>query len=164
MKWLKRYRLFESNDLDIEKIRSLIGVINNAEFTPKKDMVSLLSLYKCVVIKTKTPVQSVPQFSFGKNDDNPKNYKTNWVSIRVLTNSDKLTVTFYPDESTAVEQLSRAYRPIVMFGGGVRDFRDILVLDYNDINYLEIENILSDYDIDVDEMWCIPLYEKDKNI
>jgi hypothetical protein len=155
MKHLKEYKLFESNDLDIEKIRSLIDVINNSEFTPKTEMVSLLSLYKCVVIKTITPLQSVPIFSYGKS----KNYKTNWISIKSLSfSSGKFTVSFYPDESTAVEELSRAYRPIGMLGGaGVRDFRDNLLIDYNDVNYAEIENILLEYDIDVDEMWCIPL-------
>ena len=150
MKHLKKFNesaFVEDNAL--EKIRELEDIINNSYFTPKTEQVPLKSLYKVIVIKTQEPIstESFQSHAAGRQ----KVYDTNWILLQFRFG--KFGISFYPGEN-AINIWIRSGYPAPTYTG---DFRDYLMLDYNDINHAEIENILSDYGVVVDEMWGIPL-------
>jgi hypothetical protein len=146
MKHLKKFN--ESSFDGVEKIRELEHELNNALFTPKNEQVPLKSLYKIIVIKTKDPINTELFQSHAMNGKAglPKIYDTNWILLSFRF--DKFGINFYPDENAIDSWLKSGY---------LGDFREYLMLDYNDINHAEIENILSEYGVVVDEMWGIPL-------
>ena len=148
MKHLKKFNesAFEEDNA-LEKIRELEDIINNSDFTPKTEQVPLKSLYKVIVIKTQEPIstESFQSHAAGRQ----KVYDTNWILLQFRF--VKFVISFYPGENAINSWLKSGYT------GDFGDFRDYLMLDYNDINHAEIENILSDYGVVVDEMWGIPL-------
>jgi hypothetical protein len=145
MKHLKKFNesAFEEDNA-LEKIRELEDIINNSDFTPKTEQVPLKSLYKVIVIKTQEPISTELFKSHAAGRQ--KVYDTNWILLQFRFG--KFGISFYPDENAINSWLKSGY---------TGDFRDYLMLDYNDINHAEIENILSDYGVVVDEMWGIPL-------
>ena len=126
------------------KIREFENKLNNTLFTPKNEKVSLKSLYKVIVIKTQYPIST--EFLTSHAAGSKKVYDTNWILLSFRF--DKFGINFYPDENAIYSWLKSGY---------LGDFREYLMLDYNDINHAEIENILSEYGVVVDEMWGIPL-------
>jgi hypothetical protein len=148
MKHLKKFN--ESAFDGVEKIRELEHELNNALFTPKNEQVPLKSLYKIIVIKTKDPIniELFQSHAVGL----PGIYDTNWILLQFRFG--KFVISFYPGENDINSWLKSGYPSKHAFTG---DFRDYLMLDYNDINHAEIENILSEYGVVVDEMWGIPL-------
>jgi hypothetical protein len=127
----------------IEKIREFEDVINSAEFTPKADQVPLKSLYNVIAIKTQDPINTKNFTSFAAGRQ--KTYDTNWILLEFRYG--KFSLGFYPSESELLEWTTR-------YGW---DFRDDLILDWNDINHAEIENILSDFGIVADEIYGRPI-------
>ena len=149
MKHLKRFNesAFEADEkfTSLGKIREFEKELNNTLFTPKAEKVSLKSLYKAIVIKTQYPIST--EFLTSHAAGSKKVYDTNWILLSFRFG--KFGISFYPDENAIDSWLKSGYHP--------DDFRDHLMLDYNDINHAEIENILSEYGVVVDEMWGIPL-------
>ncbi len=148
MKHLKRFNesAFEADEkfTSLGKIREFEHDLNNALFTPKTEQVPLKSLYKVIVIKTQYPIST--EFLTSHATGSKKIYDTNWILLSFRF--DKFGINFYPDENAIDSWLKSGYHA---------DFRDYLMLDYNDINHAEIENILSEYGVVVDEIWGIPL-------
>ncbi len=148
MKHLKRFNesAFEADEkfTSLGKIREFEHDLNNALFTPKTEQVPLKSLYKVIVIKTQNPIST--EFLTSHATGSKKIYDTNWILLSFRF--DKFGINFYPDENAIDSWLKSGYHT---------DFRDYLMLDYNDINHAEIENILSEYGVVVDEIWGIPL-------
>jgi hypothetical protein len=148
MKHLKRFNesAFEADEkfTSLGKVREFENELNNTLFTPKTEKVSLKSLYKVIVIKTQYPISTefLTSYAAGRQ----KVYDTNWILLSFKF--DKFGISFYPDENAINSWLKSGY---------FNDFRDYLMLDYNDINHAEIENILLKYGVVVDEMWGIPL-------
>jgi hypothetical protein len=128
----------------IAKVRELEQEINNSLFTPVTEKLPLKSLYKVIIIKTQDPIST--EFLTSHAAGRQKVYNTNWILLDYR--SSKFGISFYPDENAINSWLKSSYHA---------DFRDYLMLDYNDINHAEIENILSEYGVVVDEMWGIPL-------
>ena len=159
MKHLKRFNE-SAFDADVKftslgKIREFEHDLNNALFTPKNEQVSLKSLYRVIVIKTQDTIST--EFftshavlahcrSHTGAETFKKVYDTNWILLSFRF--DKFGISFFPDENAINSWLKSGY---------LADFRDYLMLDYNDINHAEIENILSEYGVVVDEMWGIPV-------
>ena len=148
MKHLKRFNeaAFEADVkfTSLEKIREFEHGLNNSLFTPKTEQVSLKSLYKVIVIKTQDSIST--EFLTSYAAGSKKVYDTNWILLSFQF--DKFGISFYPDENAINSWLKSGYHV---------DFRDYLMLDYNDINHAEIENILSEYGVVGDEIWGIPL-------
>lgn len=148
MKHLKRFNesAFEADEkfTSLGKIREFEHDLNNTLFTPKTEKVSLKSLYKAIVIKTQYPIST--EFLTAHAAGSKKLYDTNWILLSFRFS--KFGISFYPDENAIDSWFKSGYHT---------DFRDHLMLDYNDINHAEIENILSEYDVVVDEIWGIPL-------
>jgi hypothetical protein len=149
MRHLKRFNesAFEADEkfTSLGKIREFEQELNDTLFTPKTEKVSLKSLYKVIVIKTQYPIST--EFLTSYAAGSKKVYDTNWILLSFRFG--KFGISFYPDENAIDSWLKSGYHPA--------DFRDYLMLDYNDINHAEIENILSEYGVVVDEMWGIPL-------
>ena len=145
MKHLKRFNegAFEADEkfTSLDKIREFDHELNNTLFTPKAEQVPLRALYKVIVVRTQEPISTEPFQSHAAGV--PKIYDTNWILLSFRFG--KFGISFYPDENTINNWLN------------LTDFRDYLILDYNDINHAEIENILLKYGVVVDEMWGIPL-------
>jgi hypothetical protein len=148
MKHLKRFNeaAFEAGEKysSLGKIREFEHELNNTLFTPKAEQVSLRTLYKVIVIRTQEPISTEPFQSHAAGVT--KIYDTNWILL--FNRFAKFGISFYPDENAINNWLKSGY---------FNDFRDYLMLDYNDINHAEIENILLKYGVVVDEMWGIPL-------
>jgi hypothetical protein len=136
----------------LEKVRELQDDLDNTLFTPKTEQVSLKSLYKAIVIKTQEPINTKYLTSFVSGYE--KVYDTNWIVLEFRFN--KWMFIFYPNEN-AINSWIGSIDINTVGGGRIGDFRDYLMLDYNDINHAEIENILSEYGVVVDEMWGIPV-------
>jgi hypothetical protein len=155
MKHLKRFNegAFEADEkfTSLDKIREFDHELNTTLFTPKAEQVPLRTLYKVIVVRTQEPI-STCGFDNGAEPFQshaagvPKIYDTNWILLSFRFG--KFGISFYPDENTINNWLKSGY---------LTDFRDYLMLDYNDINHAEIENILLKYGVVVDEMWGIPL-------
>jgi hypothetical protein len=150
MRHLKRFNesAFEADEkfTSLGKIREFEHELNDTLFTPKTEKVSLKSLYKVIVIKTQYPIST--EFLTSYAAGSKKVYDTNWILLKSFR-FGKFGISFYPDENAIDSWLKSGYHPV--------DFRDYLMLDYNDINHAEIENILSEYGVVVDEMWGIPV-------
>ncbi len=148
MKHLKRFNesAFEADEkfTSLGKVREFENKLNNTLFTPKTEKVSLKSLYKVIVIKTQYAIST--EFFTIHAAGYKKIYDTNWILLSFRFG--KFGISFYPDENAIDSWLKSGYHT---------DFRDHLMLDYNDINHAEIENILSEYGVVVDEIWGIPL-------
>lgn len=128
----------------IEKVRELQDKLDNTVFTPVTEQVPLRTIYKVIIIKTQEPINT--EFLTSHAAGRQKVYNTNWIVLEFRFN--KWMFTFYPNENAINIWLRSGY---------LGDFKDHLMLDYNDINHAEIENILSEYGVVVDEMWGIPL-------
>lgn len=135
----------------LAKIREFEEKINNTLFTPKTEQLPLKSLYKSIVIKTQEPISTEFLTSYAAGAS--KVFDTNWILLEFRFG--KFGIAFYPNENAIKDCLS-SYGDLLA-DGYIGDFRDHLMLDYNDINHAEIENILSEYGVVVDEMWGIPV-------
>ena len=135
MKYLKKFNESKTGiEIDRDSINNLENSINNELFTPVKEEVPLKSIYKAIIVKTQYPI-------------NTKNITTHWVLLEYRSGS--FGVSFYPDENAINSWLRLCAR--------IEDFRDYLIIGYNDVNHAEIDNILSEYGIVADEIWGVPI-------
>ena len=149
MKYLKKFNESKTViEIDRDSINNLENSINNELFTPVKEEVPLKSIYKVIVVKTQEPIntKNVTTHASGK----VKIYDTNWVLL--VYRSGGFGVSFYPDENAINSWLRSGY-----LGARIEDFRDYLIIGYNDVNHAEIDNILSEYGIVADEIWGVPI-------
>jgi hypothetical protein len=165
MKHLKRFNENITSDNRTERFQSMLDLVKGIEtlkITPPTEDVSISDVYKGIVVKTvnkidttglggrlgspDTELSGIEVYTdFPKN----KNYQTNWIYIELArgrTNTFS-AVCFYQSESGVRQRVSSDF--------GV-DFNDHLILDYNDVNHVELENLLSEFGIEVDEIWGIP--------
>lgn len=151
MKHLKKFNESKTViEIDINSIENLKNSINNELFTPVKEEVPLKSIYKAIVVKTQYPIntKNVTTHASGKESEGTfkKTYDTNWILLEYKFGS--FGVSFYPDENAINSWLRSGY---------LGDFRDYLIIGYNDVNHAEIDNILSEYGIVADEIWGVPI-------
>ena len=159
MKYLKKFNESKTGiEIDRDSINNLENSINNELFTPVKEGVPLKSIYKAIVVKTQEPIntKNITTHASGKVKINAtgkvydmhfKIYDTNWVLLEYRSGS--FGVSFYPDEN--------AINSWLRLGARIEDFRDYLIIGYNDVNHAEIDNILSEYGIVADEIWGVPI-------
>lgn len=177
MKHLKRFNENITSDNRGERFQSmldLVASITTLKITPPTEEVSISDVYKGIVVKTVnkidttglggrpgSPDTELPDIevytettedyvSGGNPDKEKKNYQTNWIYIgQKYTKFDgQFNLCFYPNESEVKQRVKSNF-------GGI-DFNDHLIIDYNDVNHAEIENLLSRFGVEVDEMWGIP--------
>lgn len=175
MKHLKRFNESITSDNRTERFQSMLDLVKALErgkITPPTEDVPISHVYKGIVIKTVNKVDTtglggrlgspdtelsgvevyndIPEDWFRRTLDDRlvlKNYQTNWIYIGLNYFSDQFNLCFYQSESGVKQRVSASY--------GV-DFHDHLIINYNDINLPELEEILSRFGIEVDEMWGIP--------
>ena len=173
MKHLKRFNENITSDNRTERFESMMDLVKAFEkgkITPPTEDVPISHVYKGIVIKTVNKVDTTglggrlgsPDTELSgvevhtdiaedwfrrKPDVESKNYQTNWIYIGQNFRSGQFSLCFYESESGVKQRVSANH--------GV-DFHDHLILDYNDVNHAEIENLLSQFGIEVDEMWGIP--------
>ena len=165
MKHLKRFNENITSDNRGERFQSMLDLVKGIEtlkITPPTEDVSISDVYKGIVVKT---VNKIDTTGLGGRLGSPdtelsgievytdfpenKNYQTNWIYIELARSRTNTfaAICFYQSES-GVKQRVRSN-----FGG--LDFNDHLILNYNDVNHAELENLLSEFGIEVDEMWGI---------
>ena len=165
MKHLKRFNENITSDNKSERFQSMLDLVKGIEtlkITPPTENVSISDVYKGIVVKT---VNKIDTTGLGGRLGSPdtelsgievytdfpenKNYQTNWIYIELARSRTNTfaAICFYQSES-GVKQRVRSN-----FGG--LDFNDHLILNYNDVNHAELENLLSEFGIEVDEMWGI---------
>jgi len=165
MKHLKRFNENITSDNRTERFQSMLDLVKGIEtlkITPPTEEVSISDVYKGIVVKT---VNKIDTTGLGGRLGSPdtelsgievhtdfpenKNFQTNWIYIELARSRTNTfaAVCFYQSE-TGVKQRVRSN-----FGG--LDFHDHLILNYNDVNHAELENLLSEFGVEVDEMWGI---------
>ena len=173
MRHLKRFNENITSDNRTERFQSMMDLVKAFEkgkITPPTEDVPISHVYKGIVIKT---VNKIDTTGLGGRPGSPdtelsdvevyndiaedwfrrtldvqdKNYQTNWIYIAILNFGSKFNLCFYESEAGVKQRVSANY--------GV-DFHDHLILNYNDVNHAELENLLSEFGIEVDEMWGIP--------
>jgi len=70
-----------------------------------------------------------------------------WIYISLNNFSGQFNLCFYQSEAGVKQRVSANFNV---------DFHDHLILNYNDVNHAELENLLSEFGVEVDEMWGIP--------
>jgi hypothetical protein len=166
MKHLKRFNENITSDNRTERFQSMLDLVKGIEtlkITPPTEQIPINQVYKGIVIKT---VNKVDTTGLGGRLGSPdtelsgievytdfpenKNYQTNWIYIELARSRTNTfaAICFYQSES-GVKQRVRSN-----FGG--LDFNDHLIIGYNDVNHAELENLISEFGIEVDEMWGIP--------
>lgn len=177
MKHLKRFNENITSDNRSERFQSmldLVAAITTLKITPPTEEVSISDVYKGIVVKTVNKIdttglggrpgspdtelsgievytETTEDYVSGVNPDKEKkNYQTNWIYIELARSRTQTfaAICFYPNESEVKQRVRSNF-------GGI-DFNDHLILDYNDVNHAEIENLLSQFGVEVDEMWGIP--------
>jgi hypothetical protein len=165
MKYLKRFNENITSDNRTKRFQSMLDLvkgIENLKITPPTEEVSISDVYKGIVVKTVNKIDTSGLGGrLGSTDtelsgievytDFPenKNYQTNWIYIELARSRTKTfaAICFYQSEAGLKQRVSANF--------GV-DFHDHLILDYNDVNHAELENLLSEFGVEVDEMWGIP--------
>jgi hypothetical protein len=175
MKHLKRFNENITSDNKSERFQSMMDLVkafDKSIITVPTEYVPINKVYKGIVIKTVNKVDTtglgvtvgkpfdtelpgvevytdIPKDRSSNTED--KNFQTNWIYIGQVHHYSvvpgNFNLCFYQSES-GVEQ--RVYANFNV------DFHDHLILDYNDVNHAELENLLSEFGIEVDEMWGIP--------
>jgi hypothetical protein len=176
MKHLKRFNENITSDNRGERFQSMLDLVKGIEtlrITPPSEDVSISDVYKGIVVKTVNKIDTtglggkigspdtelsgievhtdIPEDWFRRTPDvENKKFQTNWIYIELARSRTETfaAVCFYQSEA-GVKQRVRSN-----FGG--LDFHDHLILNYNDVNHAELENLLSEFGIEVDEMWGIP--------
>jgi len=164
VKHLKRFNENITSDNRTERYQSMLDLVKGIEtlkITPPTEDVSISDVYKGIVVKT---VNKIDTTGLGGRLESPdtelsgievhtdfpenKNYQTNWIYIELARSRTKTfaAICFYQSETGLKQRVS------VNFGV---DFHDHLILDYNDVNHAELENLLSEFGVEVDEMWGI---------
>jgi hypothetical protein len=167
MKHLKRFNENITSSNRSERFQSMMDLVKafqNEKITPPTEDVAINQVYSGIVIKT---VNKIDTAGLGGRLGSPdtelsgvevytdfpenKNYQTNWIYLGQVHHYSvvpgQFNLCFYQSEAGVKQRVSANY--------GV-DFHDHLILDYNDVNHAEIENLLSQFGIEVDEMWGIP--------
>ena len=177
MKHLKRFNENITSDNRGERFQSMMDLVkafSKGKITPPTEDVPIYQVYKAIVIKTVNKVDTtglggrlgspdtelpgvevytdIAEDWFRRTPDvENKNYQTNWIYLGQVHHysaaPSQFNLCFYQSESGIKQRVSSVY--------GV-DFRDHLILNYNDVNHAELENLLSEFGIEVDEMWGIP--------
>ncbi len=173
MKHLKRFNENITSDNRTERFESMMDLVKAFEkgkITPPTEDVPISHVYKGIVIKTVNKIDTtglggrlgspdtelsgvevyndIAEDWFRRTlDVESKNYQTNWIYIGQNFRSGQFSLCFYESESGVKQRVSANY--------GV-DFHDHLILNYNDVNHAELENLLSQFGVEVDEMWGIP--------
>ena len=173
VKHLKRFNENITSDNRTERFQSMMDLVKAFEkgkITPPTEDVPISHVYKGIVIKTVNKIDTtglggrlgspdtelsgvevyndIAEDWFRRTlDVEDKNYQTNWIYIALNNFSGQFNLCFYQSEAGVKQRVSANY--------GV-DFHDHLILDYNDVNHAELENLLSQFGIEVDEMWGIP--------
>jgi len=127
MKHLKKFNeeLRNENDLEV--------AFSNAKITPLGDKVSISSVYSLVVILLDRPVEF--------DDD-----MTNMIAFRFV--NDVPEFVHLPDIGDQRDQF-------ILDGQHRFGDKFVNLLEYNDINYQEIENILLEFDLSVEDIWGV---------
>jgi len=175
VKHLKRFNENITSDNRSERFQSMLDLVKGIEtlrITPPSEDVPISHVYKGIVIKTVNKIDTtglggkigssdtelsgikvytdIPEDWFRRKLDlEDKNYQTNWIYIELArSRTETLTgVCFYQSEAGVKQRLSADFNV---------DFHDHLMLNYNDVNHAELENLLSEFGVEVDEMWGIP--------
>ena len=166
MKHLKRFNENITSDNRSERFQSMLDLvkgIKTLKITPPTEEVSISDVYKGIVVKTANKIDTT---GLGGRPGSPdtelsgievytdfpenKNYQTNWIYIELARSRTETfaAVCFYPNESEVKQRVKSNF--------GAIDFNDHLIIDYNDVNHAELENLLSEFGVEVDEMWGIP--------
>ena len=165
MKHLKRFNENITSDNRGERFQSMLDLVKGIEtlkITPPTEDVSISDVYKGIVVKT---VNKIDTTGLGGRLGSPdtelsgievhtdfpenKNYQTNWIYIELARSRTNTfaAVCFYQSEAGVKQRVSANFNV---------DFHDHLILNYNDVNHAELENLLSEFGVEVDEMWGIP--------
>lgn len=177
MKHLKRFNENITSDNRGERYQSMMDLVkafDKSIITPPTEQIPISQVYKGIIIKTVNKVDTTglggkigssntelpgvevycdiqEDWFHRKPDTEKKNFQTNWIYIGQVHHYSVLpgnfNLCFYESESGVKQRVSANFNV---------DFHDHLILDYNDVNHAELENILSEFGIEVDEMWGIP--------
>ena len=177
MKHLKRFNENITSDNRSERFQSMIDILKalqSGKITPPTEEVPINQVYKGIVIRTVNKIDTtglggkmgspatdipgvevytdIPEDWFRrKPDPERKNYQTNWIYLAQVHHYSVIPgdfrLCFYESEAGVKQRVSAEFRV---------DFHDHLILNYNDVNHAELENLLSEFGIEVDEMWGIP--------
>ena len=173
MKHLKRFNENITSDNRAERFQSMLDLVkafDNGIITPPTEQRPINQVYKGIVIKTVNKVDTtglggrtgspdtelsgvevytdIPEDWFRRKlDPEVKKFQTNWIYIGLSNFSGQFNLCFYQSESGVKQRVSANFNV---------DFHDHLILNYNDVNHAELENLLSEFGIEVDEMWGIP--------
>lgn len=173
MKHLKRFNESITSNNRGERFQSMMDLqkaFQNGKITPPTEEVPIQHVYKAIVIKTVNKIDTTglggtigtsatelpgvevycdiqeDWFRRTPNIEN-KNFQTNWIYIGLSNFSGQPNLCFYQSEAGVKQRVSSSFNV---------DFNDHLIINYNDINLPELEEILSKFGIEVDEMWGIP--------
>ena len=171
MKHLKRFNENITSDSRSERFQSMLDLVKGIKtlrITPPTEDVSISDVYKGIVVKTANKIDTtglggrpgspdtelsgievytdIQEDWFRRTPDvENKNYQTNWIYIELARTF--AAVCFYQSEAGVKQRVSANFNV---------DFHDHLILNYNDVNHAELENLLSEFGVEVDEMWGIP--------
>ena len=173
MKHLKRFNENITSDNRTERFESMMDLVkafDKGKITPPTEDVPISQVYKGIVIKTVNKIDTnglggnpgrtdtelpgvevypdIPEAWLRRSPDSEKkNFQTNWIYIGLSNFSGQFHLCFYQSEAGVKQRVSANFNV---------DFHDHLILNYNDVNHAELENLLSEFGVEVDEMWGIP--------
>jgi hypothetical protein len=175
VKHLKRFNENITSDNRSERFQSMMDLVKGIKtirITPPTEDVSISDVYKGIVVKTANKIDTtglggrlgspdtelpgvevytdIQEDWFRRTPDvENKNYQTNWIYIELARSRTETfaAVCFYQSEAGVKQRVSANFNV---------DFHDHLILNYNDVNHAELENLLSQFGVEVDEIWGIP--------
>ena len=139
MKHLKKF----NEELNPEEQDSLEKIFLKSKISPQVDKVNIKSIYNVLFIQVDGYVENVDG-------------KGRYMMIDLERGS---YTSVHETLDDAVENLTSDDEGVYDFSDSWDQFKSqhndrlVSVLDYNDVNFQEIENILLDYNINVENMW-----------
>lgn len=147
MKHIKRFNLITEKSLSPNDISSISLDIEETKITPQTDQISIRAMYDFIYLELESRISiSGYEYKYIMID--------NWQagSLYFYSNLDDAAIDF-PDDYCHEFGISESES----WDGFKSQLKNKLVniLEYNDINFAEIENLFLNYNINIDTMWGV---------
>ena len=151
MKWLKKY----NEELGTDKFKEFKELFKKAELTPPVDKIHVSKLYSKLIIELDREIEFT-EVVYGVGKVKSGKFISFDISSGVGDYKDYMKICTDLD-SCAKASMSSIFAGYSDWEGFKEYWGSSLVhlLDYNDINFLEIENMLLEWEVNVENIWAV---------
>ena len=156
MRYLRKF----NEELSTEEVNSIEKSFQRAEISPVTEKLPINRVYGVLFIEFSDPIELDPQVNkevlkfFGEHTDLHEGGKYMIIDLN------------YSSYMSVHQTLDEAVETLTSDEDGVYDYCDswevfqaqnsnkmVNILEYNDINFAEIDNLFTDYNMTIDNMW-----------